>query len=53
MLMSNDVYALINYLSFVQWLSVGGSIVALIYLRYKEPDLPRPIKVNTATCLGT
>lgn len=46
MLASNDIFALINYMSFVQWLSVGGSIAALIYLRYSQPDRHRPIKVT-------
>jgi len=48
MLASNDIFALINYMSFVQWLSVGASIGALIYLRWKMPDLHRPIRFNIA-----
>ncbi|XP_052817176.1 large neutral amino acids transporter small subunit 2-like [Mya arenaria] len=48
MLISDDMYALINYMSFVQWLSVGMSICALLYLRYKEPNRERPIKFNIA-----
>lgn len=51
MLASNDIFALINYMSFVQWLSVGGSIAALIYLRWKRPDLHRPIKVCAVLCV--
>ncbi|XP_013415032.2 large neutral amino acids transporter small subunit 2 [Lingula anatina] len=46
MLISSDVFALINYMSFVQWLSVGASITGMVYLRFKEPDRPRPIKFN-------
>ncbi|XP_052232637.1 large neutral amino acids transporter small subunit 2-like isoform X2 [Dreissena polymorpha] len=48
MLISNDMYALINYMSFVQWLSVGMSVVGLLYLRWKEPNRDRPIKFNIA-----
>lgn len=44
MLVSDDVFFLINYMSFVQWLSVGMSIVALLYLRYTKPEMHRPIK---------
>lgn len=46
MLISDDVGMLINYLSFVQWLSVGLSILALLYLRWKKPEMLRPIKFN-------
>ncbi|XP_069112799.1 large neutral amino acids transporter small subunit 1-like [Argopecten irradians] len=44
MLIADDVSSLINYMSFVQWLSVGMSIVNLIYLRFTQPDRHRPIK---------
>lgn len=46
MLISDDMYALINYMSFVQWLSVGMSVSGLLYLRYKKPEWERPIKVR-------
>lgn len=46
MLVSNNIFALINYLSFVQWLSVGASVLGMVYLRFKKPDMPRPIKVR-------
>lgn len=45
-LTSNDMWVLINYMSFVQWLSVAMSILGMLYLRYKKPDMPRPIKFN-------
>lgn len=51
MLISNDVWVLINYMSFVQWLSVGASVAGMVYLRRTRPDMPRPIKVRTG--LGT
>ncbi|KAF6018946.1 SLC7A6 [Bugula neritina] len=48
LMFSDNIYSLINYVSFVQWLSVGGSIAAMIYLRYKRPNMDRPIKFNIA-----
>ncbi|XP_064641691.1 large neutral amino acids transporter small subunit 1-like isoform X2 [Lineus longissimus] len=46
MLVSSDMFALLNYMSFAQWLSVGASIAGMLWLRYKEPDRPRPIKFH-------
>ncbi len=46
MLCSSDVYTLINYTSFVESGFIGISVAGLLYLRYKCPDLPRPIKVT-------
>ncbi|XP_014251677.1 large neutral amino acids transporter small subunit 1 isoform X1 [Cimex lectularius] len=43
-----DVFLLIFYVSHLHWLSVGACILALLYLRKTQPDLPRPIKVNLA-----
>jgi len=45
-LASNDIYALINYVGFATWLAIGLAVVCLPYLRWKQPDLPRPIRVN-------
>ncbi|ELU15339.1 hypothetical protein CAPTEDRAFT_201482 [Capitella teleta] len=44
-LLSNDMWKLINYMSFIQWLSVGMSILGMLYLRRRNPNMPRPIKL--------
>ncbi len=45
-LISTDMYRLINYVAFVNWLAIGGSVVALLWFRWKRPDMNRPIKVS-------
>ena len=45
-LTSSDMYALINYVSFVNWLAIGLSVTVLLYFRYTRPEMPRPIKVS-------
>lgn len=42
---TDDVYELINYTSFVESLFIAVSVAGLLYLRYKEPNRERPIKV--------
>ncbi|XP_072751675.1 Y+L amino acid transporter 2 [Anoplolepis gracilipes] len=45
LLIIKDVYVLINYVSFVEALFTTFSVSGLLWLRYKKPDLHRPIKV--------
>uniref|UniRef100_A0A336MMR8 CSON003997 protein n=1 Tax=Culicoides sonorensis TaxID=179676 RepID=A0A336MMR8_CULSO len=45
-LMSSNIFALINYVGFATWLSIGAAVLCLPWLRWKQPDLQRPIKVN-------
>lgn len=46
LLFTDDVYSLINYVSFVEILFILISISGLLYLRKKQPNLKRPIKVH-------
>ncbi|XP_011640812.1 large neutral amino acids transporter small subunit 2 [Pogonomyrmex barbatus] len=46
LLIIEDVYVLINYVSFVEALFTTLSVSGLLWLRYKKPDLQRPIKVS-------
>ncbi|XP_076364511.1 Y+L amino acid transporter 2-like [Tachypleus tridentatus] len=45
-LCSSDIYALINYVGFATWIAIGLAVICLPYLRWKMPDIARPIKVN-------
>lgn len=47
-LTTTQVYVLINYTAFIESLFVTFSVAALLWLRYKRPNLERPIKVNIA-----
>ncbi|XP_034936980.1 large neutral amino acids transporter small subunit 1 isoform X2 [Chelonus insularis] len=45
-LASSNINALINYVGFATWLSIGVSVLCVPWLRYTQPNLARPIRVN-------
>lgn len=47
MLAITDVYVLINYLAFTETVVVVTAVAGMVKLRFSQPDLERPIKVNT------
>ncbi|CAM4589728.1 unnamed protein product [Leuciscus chuanchicus] len=44
MLCTSDIYTLINYVGFINYLFYGLTVAGQIVLRIKEPDIHRPIK---------
>lgn len=47
-----EMHNLINYVSFINYLSYGVTIAGLLYLRKQRPNLARPIKVQEHTSMA-
>ncbi|XP_053738385.1 large neutral amino acids transporter small subunit 2 isoform X1 [Synchiropus splendidus] len=48
MLCTSDIYTLINYVGFINYIFYGVTVAGQIVLRIKQPNMHRPIKVNLA-----
>ncbi|KAK9539385.1 hypothetical protein VZT92_004495 [Zoarces viviparus] len=46
MLCTSDIYTLINYVGFINYFFYGVAVAGQIVLRYRAPDMHRPIKVS-------
>ena len=46
MVLSGSIYSLIDFFSFTAWIFYGGSMIALLVMRYTKPDVRRPYKVE-------
>uniref|UniRef100_A0A915Q6V6 Uncharacterized protein n=1 Tax=Setaria digitata TaxID=48799 RepID=A0A915Q6V6_9BILA len=46
LILSDNVFSLINYIQIVYWLAIACVIAALFWLRKEMPNAERPIKVN-------
>lgn len=46
MLCTSDMYTLINYVGFINYLFYGVTVAGQIVLRIKQPDMHRPIKIS-------
>ncbi|XP_038069992.1 large neutral amino acids transporter small subunit 1-like [Patiria miniata] len=45
---AQNIIQLINYFSFVTWLATGSAIAGQLFLRWKRPEMARPVKVPIA-----
>ncbi|CAJ0564844.1 unnamed protein product, partial [Mesorhabditis spiculigera] len=47
LILSDNVFKLINYTQIVYWIAIAAAMVALLWFRKTMPDAPRPIRVPT------
>lgn len=52
-LLSGNIWSLITYFSFFNWLCIGMAILGMIIWRFKYPELERPVKVTTKSSLSS
>ncbi|CAM9106566.1 unnamed protein product [Lampetra fluviatilis] len=48
MLLTSDMYTLINYVGFINYLFYGVTVAGQLVLRWRQPELHRPIKISVA-----
>ncbi|XP_074838857.1 large neutral amino acids transporter small subunit 2 isoform X1 [Carettochelys insculpta] len=46
MLVTSDIYTLINYVGFINYLFYGVTVAGQVVLRWRQPHMARPIKVS-------
>ncbi|VDO87831.1 unnamed protein product [Schistosoma curassoni] len=45
-LLAGDIFTLMNYMGFVQWLAIGLCVLIVVIFRFTRPNIQRPVKVN-------
>ncbi|XP_071477565.1 cystine/glutamate transporter-like [Diadema antillarum] len=45
MVLNNDIFLLLNFVAFIEWIMNFLAVAIIPYYRWKHPDLPRPFKV--------